>query len=113
MDSLLEVTSFLIIEPRNSNDPETLGLWGAVHKRLWELTRGPNYLDEAIRAYERGFTFARLLQWYQLCFPLNIRASASTDHAEAVADFVQAGGFAKKCFPFVKSGWRIILACRR
>src|SRR5262249_26989687 len=28
-----------LLEPETSNDTETLGLWGSVHKRLWELTR--------------------------------------------------------------------------
>ena len=44
-----------LLEPQTSNDTETLGLWGAVHKRLWELTRENHYLDEAVRGYERGF----------------------------------------------------------
>src|SRR5512139_3461210 len=26
------------LNPESTNDPETLGLWGAVHKRLWEIT---------------------------------------------------------------------------
>ena len=57
----------LALEPATSNDTETLGLWGAVHKRLWEETEdkkeGRKYLDEAIRGYERGFLPAqRLLQ---------------------------------------------------
>lgn len=47
-----------ILEPLNpstSNDTETLGLWGAVHKRLWEETQDRLHLDSAVRGYERGF----------------------------------------------------------
>ncbi|MGI9182643.1 MAG: tetratricopeptide repeat-containing protein [Longimicrobiaceae bacterium] len=43
------------LDPEISNDTETLGLWGSVHKRLWEITRDRAYLDTAVRAYERGF----------------------------------------------------------
>ena len=27
----------LVLNPETSNDTETLGLWGAVHKRLWDV----------------------------------------------------------------------------
>ncbi|MFL6284686.1 MAG: tetratricopeptide repeat-containing protein, partial [Pyrinomonadaceae bacterium] len=37
----------LTLAPVTSNDTETLGLWGAVHKRLWELTKESAHLDEA------------------------------------------------------------------
>jgi hypothetical protein len=43
------------ISPAATNDPETLGLWGAVHKRLWELDHDPIALDTSISAYSRGF----------------------------------------------------------
>ena len=41
--------------PKISIDPETLGLSGAINKRLFELTDDLEYLDRAIRFYERGF----------------------------------------------------------
>jgi len=41
--------------PKISNDPETLGLCGAINKRLFDLTDDLEYLDRAIRFYERGF----------------------------------------------------------
>ncbi|MEA3208192.1 MAG: hypothetical protein QOE70_1249 [Chthoniobacter sp.] len=41
--------------PEISTDPETLGLSGAIKKRLFDLTDQPPYLDDAIRFYERGF----------------------------------------------------------
>jgi hypothetical protein len=43
-------------EPRDFHDTETLGLWGAVHKRLWDKTKDAAALDKAIRSYERGFS---------------------------------------------------------
>ena len=41
--------------PKISTDPETLGLSGAINKRLFELNDDLEYLDRAIRFYERGF----------------------------------------------------------
>lgn len=91
--SLKEAHQLLnLLGPANSNDPETLGLWGAVHKRLWELTKEPGYLDEAIRAYERGFYLRNdYYNGINYAFLLNIRAAESIVPPEAIADFVQAG----------------------
>src|SRR5215510_7323503 len=85
----------LALEPATSNDTETLGLWGAVHKRLWEETEGKEegkkYLDEAIRGYERGFHLRNdYYNGINLAFLLNVRAAHATSRAEAIADFVQA-----------------------
>ena len=93
------------LNPESSNDPETLGLWGAVHKRLWELTEEPSNLDESIDAYERGFCLKAgvdekgnyLKQIYcggiHLALLLNIRSTLQEkagEYAEAIADFIQA-----------------------
>jgi tetratricopeptide (TPR) repeat protein len=43
------------LNPRTSNDPETLGIAGAIHKRLWKSTADPAELDLAIEYYGRGF----------------------------------------------------------
>jgi tetratricopeptide (TPR) repeat protein len=42
-------------EPETSTDPETLGLAGAIHKRLWERTGEDKHLEKSIGFYERGF----------------------------------------------------------
>jgi hypothetical protein len=79
------------LDPDTSNDTETLGLWGAVHKRLWGLTRDKPHLDGAVRAAERGFYLRNdYYNGINLAFMLNVRASVATDPAEAIADFVQA-----------------------
>ncbi|HJQ31888.1 MAG TPA: tetratricopeptide repeat-containing protein [Pyrinomonadaceae bacterium] len=84
--ALLETAS-----PETSNDTETLGLWGAVHKRLWELTGNRRYLDEAVRGYERGFYLKNdYYNGINLAYLLNVRAANSKNRTEAVADFVQA-----------------------
>jgi hypothetical protein len=78
------------LDPGRSHDTETLGMWGAVHKRLWDLTSELNHMDEAIRGYERGF---QLKQDYyngiNLAFLLDVRARA-TEGVEALADAVLA-----------------------
>ncbi len=43
------------LEPKKSNDPETLGLSGAIYKRLWGYNQDRATLDQAIRHYEKGF----------------------------------------------------------
>lgn len=43
------------LNPSSSNDPETLGIAGAIHKRLWMNTSDPADLDLAIEYYGRGF----------------------------------------------------------
>ena len=89
----LEAASRLLegLEPQVSNDTETLGLWGSIHKRLWSLTRDIMHLDEAIRAYERGFYIRNdYYNGINLAFLLNVRASLATDRTEAIADFVIA-----------------------
>ncbi|HEX6745668.1 MAG TPA: tetratricopeptide repeat-containing protein [Longimicrobium sp.] len=90
--ALLEAQGLLrLLDPETSNDPETLGLWQAVHKRLWTLTGERRHLDEAIRAVERGFYLRNdYYNGINLAFLLNQRAVAQPDPAEAIADFVQA-----------------------
>lgn len=79
------------LNPGTSNDTETLGLWGAVHKRLWELNKHIDNLDEAIRAYERGFYIKNdYYNGINYAFLLNVRAAQASDNAEAIADFVEA-----------------------
>ena len=79
------------LHPQTTTDPETLGLWGAVHKRLWEVGAGRADLDEAIWAYEKGFYVKNdHYNGINLAFLLNVRASVSPPR-EATADAVVAG----------------------
>lgn len=47
------------LQPENSNDPETLGIAGAIRKRLWLITKDLVQLDLAIKLYGRGFEIKR------------------------------------------------------
>ena len=79
------------LDPATSNDTETLGLWGAVHKRLWEETRDRAHLDEAVRGYDRGFYLRNdYYNGINLAYMLNVRAANAAGPGEAVADFVEA-----------------------
>ena len=80
-----------LLDPKVSNDTETLGLWGSVHKRMWEKTKNRSYLDQAIRGYERGFYLRNdYYNGINYAFLLNERAVHGADFAESIADFIQA-----------------------
>jgi len=87
------------LNPWQTTDPETLGLWGAVYKRFWDiktakdgvdLTSAKADLDEAIRAYEKGFYLKNdFYNGINFAFLLNVRASVS-EKRDAIADTVTA-----------------------
>jgi hypothetical protein len=78
------------LAPPTSSDAETVGLWGAVHKRLWEESKEKADLDQGIRAYERGYFFKNdHYNGINLAFLLDVRASLTAGD-EAVADRVRA-----------------------
>ncbi|UVM48476.1 DUF4071 domain-containing protein [Pseudomonas sp. B21-015] len=47
------------LNPDESNDPETTGLAGAIHKNIWRDTNKVEFLDKAIAFYNRGFTIKK------------------------------------------------------
>lgn len=81
----------LTLDPSTTHDPETLGLLGAVWKRLYELSEGDRaYLDEAISSYERGFYLKNdYYNGINLAYLFNMRAAISTGE-DSVADCVLA-----------------------
>jgi tetratricopeptide (TPR) repeat protein len=82
------------LTPETTNDPETLGLWGAVHKGFWDLKLDRKDLDVAIASYERGFYLKQdYYNGINFAFLLNVRADLyrqSGESAEAITDFVLA-----------------------
>ena len=79
------------LSPSESNDPETLGITGAIHKRLWLATNDPAQLDLAIQHYGRGFEIRR--DYYNgenLALCHDFRSSLHKDSDEAIYDRVSA-----------------------
>ena len=94
VDALNEACHMLeALGPANSTDTETLGLYGAVHKRLWDETKDAIHLDKAIWSLEKGFYVKNdYYNGINLAYMLNVRAAmnADTAPAEAIADFILA-----------------------
>jgi tetratricopeptide (TPR) repeat protein len=82
------------LNPASTNDPQTLGLWGAIHKRLWEHRAHAPYLDASIEGYERGFYLKQdHYNGINLAFMLDVRgelAASSGDMANAITDHTLA-----------------------
>lgn len=76
------------LEPdnRNTTDPETLGITGAIYKRLWLNNKQvTTYLDRAIEYYERGFTINQDYytgENYALC--LGLKSQITQDPEEKI-----------------------------
>jgi hypothetical protein len=103
VDALKEAKQILeALQPRTSGDVETLGLWGAIHKRLWEETADRASLDEGVWAYERAFVMK--LDYYtgiNCAFMLDDRARIQTDPAEATTDHVIASRIRRRLLEIV------------
>ncbi|MDY3596975.1 TRAFs-binding domain-containing protein [Anaerotignum sp.] len=54
LQKALEV--IMTLKPNTSLDLETLGITGAIYKRLYKVNNNFDYLDEAIKMYQRGYT---------------------------------------------------------
>ena len=82
------------LSPATTNDPETLGLWGAIHKRLWDLNHQEQDLDESITACERGFNLKQdYYNGINLAYLLDMRALKALkagDRDEGMTDAVLA-----------------------
>ncbi len=79
---------------RDSNDPETVGIAGAIEKRLYELGQGADHLATAIKYYERGYVLRN--DYYNgginLAYLMNLRADSPLDPTDAdrIADMIYA-----------------------
>jgi hypothetical protein len=82
-----------LLGPEESNDPETVGLAGAIEKRLFDKGQGVEHLDQAIRYYGRGFYLRTdYYNGINLAYLLNVRTDTPLDatDAEKIADLVGA-----------------------
>ena len=76
---------------------------GFSDKQLWALTKERSHLDEAVRAYERGFYLRNdYYNGINFAFLLNVRSANTGDVPEAIADFVQARRVRKEVIDICK-----------
>ena len=94
--ALLESKAILSqLDPQTSSDPETLGLWGAIHKRLSEMKElsaqdHVEALTAAIWAHQKGFYLKNdYYNGINFAFLLDCRAT-ELGGEDAIADRVQA-----------------------
>jgi hypothetical protein len=81
------------LNPRESNDPETVGLAGAIEKRLYDQKQGDDHLVQSIWYYGRGYCLRD--DWYNginLAYLLNVRSDSALDptREDRIADLVCA-----------------------
>jgi hypothetical protein len=93
------------LKPEGSTDTETLGLCGAIHKRIWDLTGDVVHLDASIWAYEKGFYLKNdYYNGINLAYLLNVRAARTeAAPAEAIADFVLAQRTRRQVMPLCET----------
>ncbi len=77
-----------------STDPETLGLGGAVNKRLHERTGEPTYFDRSVHHYERGFFIKQdYYNGINVAYMYTVRAAERAEagrHYDAIVDYGHA-----------------------
>ncbi|QRX62911.1 DUF4071 domain-containing protein [Dysgonomonadaceae bacterium zrk40] len=92
LNDALTIISRLEPENRNTTDPETLGITGAIYKRLWQNDiEVIEYLDRAIEYYKRGFSINQDYytgENYALC--LDFKSEITSDSDEKIYLKVEA-----------------------
>jgi anti-anti-sigma factor len=93
-------------KPEFTNAPETLSLWGTIHKALWDIERLPEQLSESILAYSRGFALrqdcdsgVRLAALLEL---RGLQSAGAGERDDAVTDRVLARRVRQDVLRFVK-----------
>lgn len=89
LEAGLEIISQL--RPDQSNDTETVGIAGAIRKRLWDKSQQVAHLEKAVEYYGRGFSLKRDYyngENYASC--LVLRAAEQDDEEERAYDLMTA-----------------------
>ncbi len=108
IDGLLEGEEILkkYCAPKISNDPETLGLSGAINKRLYSITDDTEYLDRGIDFYERGFYVKQdYYNGINVAFMYTMKANllaATDDRYDAIVNYGHANMIRKKVAEIVQ-----------
>lgn len=78
------------LKPETTTDPETLGLSGAINKRLYEVTDNKQYLERSLGYYERGYYIKQdYYNGINAAFLYTVMALAEENSIEAGANYGQ------------------------
>lgn len=90
--SLLEAENILQeLNPEETTDIETLGLSGAINKRLFEETHEVKYLDISIKYYSKGYHISQdYYNGINYAYLLTLKATLENEKYEAISFFMQS-----------------------
>lgn len=96
--ALFEAETILsVLDPEKTTDPETLGLAGAINKRLFEVYNDKSYLDKALWFYSRGFYIRQdYYNGINTAFLHDLSASIDSDQFASFANYGNAKSTRKK-----------------
>lgn len=105
LQDALSIIAQLEPDGRTTNDPETLGITGAIYKRLWMLDKDEmEYLDRAIKYYEKGFAINSDYytgENYALC--LDLKGVHINDDEEKIYCKLEARKTRRKIIEIIKN----------
>ncbi len=92
VSSLNKAKSILeTLDPKHTTNPETLGLMGAINKRLFEELNDEAYLNESLHYYERGYYVKQdYYNGINTAFLYARKASMSAEKFETYSNYGQA-----------------------
>lgn len=92
LDALNEAEGILqSLNPNNTTDPETLGLLGAINKRLYEQNGTKANLNKSLNYYERGYYVKQdYYNGINVAFLYALKASLAEERFEIFANYGQA-----------------------
>ena len=90
--ALLEAENILKeLKPDETTDTETLGLSGAINKRLFEESKDEKYLNKSIWFYSKGYHIAQdYYNGINYAFLLTLKATFQTERLEGISYFLQS-----------------------
>lgn len=79
------------LNPEETTDIETLGLSGAINKRLFEETGNNHYLDKSLKFYSKGYHISQdYYNGINYAYLLTLKATMQTSKSEAISFFSQS-----------------------
>ncbi len=94
------------LKPKETTDPETLGLLGAIYKRLYEQEQDKEHLDASLHFYERGYYVKQ--DYYNGINTAFIYLSRAKQ-ADAKFDIYANYGQARKIWQEIANKWSTIV----